>query len=189
MSGNAFAQSSEITLYAGGFLGDSFILTPPVLSGPVETTLDDDFTIGVRYAYFFHSQLAMEFGAGFTPANIVVSGNAGSGSTNVNSSIDVNTYVIQANLTAHLIRTGPVIPYVTGGVGAVHFDYGVDPFGFLTPSETDFAPNAGGGLKIPFRKNTALRFDSRVYWANSEFAQNKRRFVEITGGVSVLFDF
>ena len=183
------AQSSEITLYAGGFLGDTFISTPPVLTGPVVGTFDDQVTVGFRYAYFFVPQLAAEFGVGFTPTNVVTVSRT-SGGTDVRSVIDVDTYVVHGNLTAHLVRGGHVIPYVTGGVGAVHFGYSIDPYGFLTPSETDFALNAGGGVKFPIRKTTALRFDSRVYWVDSEFApQETSTFVEITGGVSILFDF
>jgi len=83
-----------------------------------------------------------------------------------------------------------VIPYVTAGVAAVHFDFNTASFGFLTPSETDFAWNAGAGLKIPVRKNTALRFDGRVYWMKPEFAlEDTTRFEEFSGGVSILFDF
>src|SRR5574341_1598586 len=66
----AFAESSEITLYAGGFLGSSFIYPPTSLTGPVEGKFDDEFTLGFRYAYFFKRQLAAEFGLGFSPSSI-----------------------------------------------------------------------------------------------------------------------
>jgi opacity protein-like surface antigen len=184
------AQSSEITVYVGGFLGDSFIAEPPVLFGdPAETTVfNDKVTVGFRYAYFVNSHFAVEGGVGFTPASIASSLRVNGGS-NFNSIIAVDTYVFQANVLAHLFR-GPVIPYVTGGVGAVDFHFRRNQFDFIIPSETDFAWNAGGGIKIPIGKVTALRGDGRVYWMNPQFSsEGWIHFVEVTGGISILFDF
>lgn len=186
----ARAQSSEITFYAGGFTGDDFISQPQVLFGdPVNTTVfDNNVTGGFRYAYFFNSYFALEGGVGFTPASIASSAFINGGST-FRSVVDVNTYVFQGNVLAHLFR-GPVIPYVTGGVAAVHFDFRPNEFVFFTPSETDFALNAGGGFKIPVNQTTAIRADGRVFWMDPQFsAEGTIHFVEITGGVSILFDF
>ncbi len=184
------AQSSEITVYAGGFLGDSFISEPDILLGePVETTVfDDDVTVGFRYAYFFNSYFALEGGVGFTPASVVASGQ-GNGGTVVRTTIGVNTYIFQGNLLVHLFK-GPVIPYVTGGAAGVHFDFQRNQFEFVTVSETDFALNAGGGIKVPVGKTTAIRGDARVYWMDPSFsAEGTIHFVEVSGGVSILFDF
>src|SRR5438105_2300780 len=115
----AAAQRSELSFYAGGFLGDSFILRTPVLFQRVDAVLDDRFTGGARYAYFFNPFVAGEVGVGFTPSKIV--GQTTFNGTAQTSIIHVDTYVFDANLTAHLTR-GPVIPYATLGVGAVHFD-------------------------------------------------------------------
>lgn len=183
------AQSSEITLYVGGFKGQSFIRHPSVLFPEVQGVFDDHVTGGFRYAYFLNNHLAVEGGAGFTPASILAKASFSGGNTQAQSIIDVDTWVMHANLTAHLLRAR-VIPYVTGGVGAVHFKFKTQSFGFLTPSETDFAWNAGGGLKIPVRHNAALRLDSRVYWIKPDFSvEDTTHFTEITGGVSILFDF
>jgi opacity protein-like surface antigen len=185
----AYAQNSEITLYAGGFRGDSFITQPSVLFPEVEAVFDDEFTGGVRYAYFFTPLIAVEVGAGFTPASLLAETSFSDGLTKGSSIVDIDTWVMHANLTAHLVRAR-VIPFLTGGVGAVHFNIKTSRFGFLTPSETDLAWNAGGGLKIPVRGNTALRFDGRVYFLDTEFSKDDTAtFTEITGGVSILFDF
>ena len=185
----ASAENSEITLYAGGFVGDSFIAKPPALFPEVQNTFDDDFTGGFRYAYFFNSKIAGEIGVGFSPSSILASTSVSNGNTSATSIVNVDTYVMHANITSHLVNAA-VIPYVTAGVAAVHFDFNTASFGFLTPSETDFAWNAGAGLKIPVRKNTALRFDGRVYWMKPEFAlEDTTRFEEFSGGVSILFDF
>ncbi len=188
LAGSVSAQSSEITFYAGGFLGESFIIKPPALFEEVDAVFDDDFTGGFRYAYFLNSHIALEAGAGFTPSSILAKGSF-SGGTNASAIVNVDTYVLHANVVAHLFR-GPVIPFVTGGVGAVHFAFDTSNRGFLTPSETDFAWNAGGGLKIPIRPDTALRFEGRFYWMKPEFSvEDTSRFVEISGGLSILFDF
>jgi opacity protein-like surface antigen len=186
----ASAQSSEITFYAGGFTGDEFISQPDILFGdPVNNTVfDDQVTGGFRLAYFFNPHFAVEGGVGFTPASIA-STLVVNGGTTFRSVVGINTYVVQGNLVAHLFR-GPLIPYVTGGIGAVHFDFRPNEFVFFTPSETDFAWNAGGGLKIPVNNTTAIRGEGRVYWMNPEFsAEGTIHFIEITGGVSILFDF
>jgi len=184
------AQSSEITFFTGGFFGDSFISQPDVIFGdPVNNTVfDDQVAVGFRYAYFLNSFFALEGGVGFTPASIVSSLSVDGGS-NFRSVVDVNTYIFQGNVVAHLFR-GPIIPYVTGGVAAVHFDFRRNQFDFVTPSETDFALNAGGGFKIPVGKETAIRADGRVFWMDPSFSvEESIRFVEVTGGVSILFDF
>ncbi|RPH74957.1 porin family protein [bacterium] len=186
----AQAQSSEITFYAGGFTGDDFISQPQILFGdPTHNTVfDNNVTGGFRYAYFFNSHIAVEGGVGFTPASIASSAFVDGGSS-FRSVVGVNTYVFQGNLLAHLYR-GPVIPYVTGGVGAVNFDFRPNEFVFYTPSETDFALNAGGGFKIPVNQTTAIRAEGRVFWMDPQFsAEGTIHFVEITGGVSILFDF
>jgi opacity protein-like surface antigen len=187
----AFAQdeTSEITLYVGGFLGDSFIIKPQPLIPEVKAVLDDQFTVGFRYAYYFHRNFGLEGGVGFTPASIVTSAFVSGGSF-VNSVIDVDTYVMQANLLYRFTQ-GSFVPYVTAGAGAVHFNIRTSQFGFLTPSETDFAPNVGGGFKYRLKNEYFFRLDGRVYWVRPGFdvTDDKATFGEITGGISVLFNF
>jgi opacity protein-like surface antigen len=183
----AQAQNSEITFYVGGLLGDSVVVAPLPLIPQVESVYDDNVTGGFRYAYFFHPRFAAEFGFGFTPSSISTSTCCSSSTV-----LDVNTYIFQANLLAHLYN-GPLIPYVTAGVAGVNFNFedrqNTGSTVGVPPSETDFSWDAGGGVKIPFRKNMAFRFDGRSYWMRADFTDNKtRRFTEITGGLSILFD-
>ena len=186
-----FAQEehSEITFYAGGFLGDSFIVVGPApLFEEVEAVFDDDFTVGFRYGYWFHPKLAMEFGVGFTPSTVLASGNVNGGS-NVRTIFDVNTYVLHANLVYRFTH-GSFVPYVTAGVGGVHFNINTASRGFLTPSETDFAVNAGGGFKFRLHEDYFFRADGRVYRMDPEFSEDDSIvFGEITGGIAVLFEF
>ncbi|HSE39503.1 MAG TPA: outer membrane beta-barrel protein [Acidobacteriota bacterium] len=182
--------NADVTFYAGGFLGDSFIFRPPqLLSEPPVSTLDDDFIGGFRLAYHLNNFLAMEGSLGFTPASIFSATNVNGGVTSF-ATIKVDTYVFSANLVGNLIDRGPIRPFLTGGVSAVHFDFRDSPFLFtFNPSETDFAFNAGGGLRIPFRETMSFRFDGRYYWLNPEFSEDDPRFVELSGGVQIDFDF
>lgn len=182
--------NADVTFYAGGFLGDNFIFRPPQLFDNFGATLDDDFIGGFRLAYNLNRNFALEGSLGFTPASIVSQGQFNGGFSG-SSVVKVDTYVFSANLLTNLIPKGPVRPFLTGGVSAVHFSFRDSPFLFrLTPSETDLAFNAGGGLRIPFRENMSIRFDGRYYWLNPEFStEDNPHFVELSGGVSVDFNF
>src|SRR5688572_585400 len=89
---------SEITFYAGGFLGDSFIIRPSPIFDEVEAVFGDDLTVGFRYGYFFLPKLAVEIGVGFSPASVFASGNSTGGGTNVRTIFNIDTYVLHANV-------------------------------------------------------------------------------------------
>lgn len=180
--------NSEINFFAGGFLGDSIIVTTGnPLFNQVDGVFDNDFIGGARLTYFFNPYFGIEGGVGFTPASILASTNI-NGGTDFASVINVDTYIFNANLVAQMSH-GPVIPFVTGGVAAVHFNFNTSEFGTLTPSETDLALNLGGGVKIPVKDDVMLRAEARYYWANSDFTQDKITFTEVSGGVSIRFNF
>lgn len=183
--------NADVTFYAGGFLGDDFIFQPQRLfiDNP-SATLDDDFIGGFRLAYNFNRYFAMEGSLGFTPASIASAAQVNGGFSSF-SVIKVDTYVWSANMLTNLVPKGPIRPFVTGGVSAVHFSFRDSPYFFtLNPSETDFAFNAGGGVRIPFRHDMSFRFDGRYYWLNPEFStDDSPHFTELSGGVSVDFNF
>ncbi len=191
--------NSEITFYAGGFLGGSFVKAPNTTNifPQVNGVFDDNFTGGFRLAYYITPRFALEGGLGFTPASISVAATNPNGGLYSRAFVSVDTYNFQANAVAHLLGHGPVIPFVTGGVAAVHFSFGdyhydlEHDYRFTSPSETDFAWDAGGGVKIPIHyKDAAIRVDGRYYWTRPDFADNKTRgFTEVSGGLSILFNF
>lgn len=192
LAGLASAQevqnNSEIHFFAGGFLGDSIIVTTGnPLFNQVDGVFDDDFIGGARLTYFFSPVIGVEGGIGFTPASILASSNI-NGGTDFSSVINVDTYIFNANVVAQLAH-GPVRPFVTGGVAAVHFHFDTREFGTLTPSETDLAVNVGGGVKFQVKEDIMLRADGRYYWANSDFTQDTVKFTEISGGLSIGFNF
>lgn len=183
--------NADVTFYAGGFLGDDFIFQPQRLfiDNP-SATLGDDFIGGFRLAYNLNRYFAVEGSLGFTPASIVTAAQVNGGFSSF-STVRVDTYVWSANMRSDLIPRGPVRPFVTGGVSAVHFSFRDSPAAFtVNPSETDFALNAGGGLQIPFRHDMSFRFDGRYYWLHPEFStDDSPHFTELSGGVLVDFDF
>ena len=192
LGGVASAQepqyNSEIHFFAGGFLGDSIIVTSGnPLFNQVDGVFDDDFIGGARLTYFFTPVLGVEGGIGFTPASILASSNI-NGGTDFSSVINVDTYIFNANLVAQ-VGHGSVRPFVTGGLAAVHFRFDTREFGALTASETDLALNVGGGVKFRVKEDIFLRADGRYYWANSDFTQDNVTFTEISGGLSIGFNF
>jgi opacity protein-like surface antigen len=184
--------NADVTFYAGGFLGDDFILQNSRLFVPDNfgATLGDDFIGGFRLAYNLNRHFAVEGSMGFTPASIASAAQV-NGGFNGFATIRVDTYVFSADMLTNIIPEGPVRPFVTGGVSAVHFDFRDSPAFFtLNPSETDFAFNAGGGVRFRFRQDMSFRFDGRYYWLNPEFSKDDSpHFVELSGGVSVDFNF
>jgi opacity protein-like surface antigen len=181
-------DNAEIAFFAGGFFGDSLIVTSGnPLFNSVDGVFDDDFIGGARLTYFFNPYLGIEGGVGFTPASLLASSNI-NGGTDFSSVISVDTYIFSANVVGQLPR-GPVRPFVTGGVAAVHFNFDTSDFGTLTPSETDLALNIGGGIKIPVTDSVMLRAEARYYHANSDFAEDSIKFTEVSGGVAVKFNF
>jgi opacity protein-like surface antigen len=184
--------NADVTFYAGGFLGDDFIFQNSRLfvDNTFGATLGDDFIGGFRLAYNLNRHFAVEGSMGFTPASIASAAQVDGGFTGF-TTIRVDTYVFSANMLTNLIPEGPIRPFVTGGVSAVHFTFRDSPIFFtLNPSETDFAFNAGGGLRFRFRHDMSFRFDGRYYWLDPEFStEDDPHFVEVSGGVSVDFNF
>jgi opacity protein-like surface antigen len=184
--------NADVTFYAGGFLGDDFILqdSPLFIPDNFGATMGDDFIGGFRLAYNLNRHFAVEGSMGFTPASIASVAQVNGGFTGF-STIRVDTYVFSADMLTNLVPEGPVRPFVTGGVSAVHFTFRDSPAFFtLNPSETDFAFNAGGGVRVRFRHDMSFRFDGRYYWLNPEFStEDNLHFVELSGGVSVDFNF
>jgi opacity protein-like surface antigen len=184
--------NADVTFYAGGFLGDDFVLqdSPLFIPDNFGVTMGDDFIGGFRLAYNLNRYFAVEGSMGFTPASIASVAQVNGGFTGF-STIRVDTYVFSADMLTNLVPEGPVRPFVTGGVSAVHFTFRDSPAFFtLNPSETDFAFNAGGGVRVRFRHDMSFRFDGRYYWLNPEFStEDNLHFVELSGGVSVDFNF
>jgi opacity protein-like surface antigen len=180
--------NADVHFFAGGYMGDSVLLTTnnPLFTR-VEGNFDDDFIGGFRLTYYFNPHLGIEGGVGFTPASILGSTSVDGGSE-VLTVFNVDTYIFNANLVAPLL-TGPVQPFVTGGVAAVHFSFDTSEFGFLTPSETDFAWNLGGGFKVRVTETVFLRAEGRYYQATTEFSEENVEFTEISGGVTIRFNF
>src|SRR6185503_1305107 len=112
--------NADVTFYAGGFLGDDFVLhdTPLFIPDSFGATLDDDFIGGFRLAYNLNRHFAVEGSMGFTPASIASVAQVNGGFTGF-STIRVDTYVFSADMLANIIPKGPIRPFVTGGVSAV----------------------------------------------------------------------
>jgi len=97
------------------------------------------------------------------------------------------------NVVFHTRETGRFVPYLTGGVNAVHFGRGpeveytrvvfgftffgtvVDRYRFAYQERfTRFGVNGGGGVKLYLTRHLGIRSDARLLFSRSEFTQSGR---------------
>jgi len=146
---------SEGGIYAGALFGDK--LTEEALSGSVPE-LDDDFVAGLRYAYNFNSNFALEGSFGFNPNK--VTGVAG-------GDVDIDVYTADVNALWNFRNGSRLTPYVTGGVGYAFADLerplaGTVSGGTVSINDDDGVTlNVGGGLKVDLTERLLVRLDAR----------------------------
>ena len=133
----------------------------------------------------------------FSPAQHEFLGPAGAG---IGSS-DVDAFYYMGNLVYNIAPASPVVPFLTGGVGAVTLR--VDPRDNpeLAGSTTKLAGNVGAGLLWAWGSRFGLRFEVRdyVYRVDEQDFQFRAAFhipagfeetvndLAFTGGFSILF--
>jgi outer membrane protein W len=144
--------SSEFELFAGSHLGDSFTMESDY--GYHTYELDDSVLLGLRGGYFLNNHLAMEF----TLAGTLSQTWEGD---------DFNLYYYQGNLLLHFGEAN-FAPFVTVGVGVTTTNRPDLSTGYgerrHQVTDSNFSWNFGGGFKVYFNNNFALRTDIRSYW-------------------------
>lgn len=125
---------------------------------------DTEFTFGARYAYHMNSYSTIEGSFGFAfPENAKI-------------------YNYFVNYRYNILMDNPkVVPFATGGVGAVTISYDSD----LLDGTTDMSINFGGGLLFFMQEQIGIRADVRdlVVFGDNNTTNN----IEVTGGVSYFF--
>jgi outer membrane beta-barrel protein len=149
------AGRSEVSVYAGALFGDD--LTKQPVSGSVPK-LDDDFVAGLRYAYNFTPNFALEGSFGYNPNKVTGV---------VGSDVDIDVYTADFNAVWNFPGSTRLTPYVTAGVGYAFADLDrplVGTVGNQSVSIDDdegVTVNAGAGLKYDFTDHFLVRLDAR----------------------------
>lgn len=146
---------SEIGVYAGALFGND--LTKEPVSGSVPK-LDDDFVAGLRYAYNFTPNFALEGSFGFNPNKVTRA---------VGGNVDMDVYTADINAVWNFRNDSRFTPYLTAGVGYAFADLDRPLVGSVggSPASIDdddgVTLNAGGGIKFDLTDRLLVRLDAR----------------------------
>lgn len=149
------AGSSEVSVYAGALFGDD--LTKDAVSGSVPK-LDDDFVAGLRYAYNFTPNFALEGSFGYNPNKVT---------RLVGNDVDIDVYTADINAVWNFETGTRLTPYVTAGVGYAFADLDKPLAGTVGTrpvsinDDEGVTLNAGGGLKYNLTDRFLVRLDAR----------------------------
>jgi len=156
--------------------------------------LETELSLGLRYQYNLTPHVGLEGSFLYTPAQNEFLGPEGAGV----GTGDIDAFYYNANVVYNFLPASNVIPYLTGGLGAVTLEVD-DPV--LAGRETKLAGNVGGGLLFAINRRFGLRFDVRdyIYRVDELDTQFRHAFnvpagfeetvhdVTVTGGFSLIF--
>ena len=149
---------AELTPYVGWHWGGGLSTTLGELK--IDPAMNFGGILGIRtsaiqvveFTYNYQkSSLVLERGTGFSDSTL----------------FDLNTHFIQVGGRAERV-SGPVVPFVLGGLGITIFD----PSSRSRGTETRFSVHFGGGLRAPISERVALRGQLRGWFS----------FLSTTGG-------
>lgn len=156
-----FAQPAgtvELTPTVGYWFGDTLArgITPQF---DFDVNIDDAPAYGLRLGYKFSDTWGIEGGVFHERADLSTGHNELFGGRNKIGNIDLTTGEIGFAATFGHNR---LLPFIAGGIGAQY----MNPDLAGMSSDTRFAGHFGGGFKVFFNPQVALRFDGRWHWIN-----------------------
>lgn len=185
--------SVELTPTVGFWLGDTIArgVTPTF---NFDVTVDDAPAYGLRLGYRFAPNWALDFALFREQADLVTGRGELFGGRSKIGDIDLTTLEVGFEGSLGHRR---VVPFLAGGVGAMHLD---PNFGNAS-ADTRFVANFGGGFKIFFSPEIALRFDWRGHsvhvgnqarhrcdwWDECDRSDNWITFTEVALGLAFVF--
>ncbi len=199
----AFAQADTVTIHTGTqtvslFAGAQWFDIADQID-QIGDNVENELNLGARYQYAFTPHIGLEANFMYSPAQHEFLGPEGAG---IGSS-DVDAYYYNGNLVYNISPASRIVPYLTGGAGAVtlRVDESDPDTSALSGSETKFAVNFGGGILFAFNERVGLRFDVRdyIYEVDELDPQFRHAFnipagfqetvndISFTGGFSILF--
>jgi len=191
----SFAQqegSVELTPTVGFWLGDTIArgVTPTF---NFDVTVDDAPAFGLRLGYRFAPNWAVDFALFRENADLVTGRRELFGGRSKIGEIDLTTAEVGIEGSIGHRR---VVPFLAGGIGAMHLD---PNFGSAS-ADTRFVANFGGGFKVFFTPELALRFDWRGHsvhvgsntdrcdwWDRCDESDEWITFTEVALGLSFVF--
>ena len=145
--------SIELSPTAGYWYGDTLAKgTTGVF--PFDVTIDDAPGYGVRLGYRFAPNWALEGFLARTRADLVTGSDELFGGQEKIGEIDLTTTEVSVEGSFGNSR---MVPFLAGGIGAMRLDPKLEG----TSADTRFVGNFGGGFKLFFTPQVALRFDAR----------------------------
>ena len=152
----------EVLPFAGILIPDSDLGVVDEEGRPLK--LDNAAIAGVRLVVNFTEHASFEGSVGFSPSALVVDEEIfGIGSLAGGEVADVDLLLYSGGFSYDFFE-GSVRPFVTIGLGAIRFDPGLPGVG----SDTDFAIDVGGGVKVYASEHIGLRFEIRDHVIPSE---------------------
>lgn len=192
---SAWAQAPntvELTPTVGFWLGDTIArgVTPTF---NFDVTIDDAPAYGVRLGYRFAPNWALDFALFRENADLVTGRGDLFGGHSTIGDIDLTTLEVGVEGSLGHRR---VVPFLAGGIGAMH----LDPNFRDASADTRFVANFGGGFKVFFTPELALRFDWRGHsvhvggdrghcdwWDECDRSDDWITFTEVALGLSFVF--
>jgi hypothetical protein len=149
------AGSVELTPTAGYWFGDTLSEGTTGIFD-YDVTIDDASAYGLRLGYRFSPNWALEGYYGQSRADLVTGGDELFDGEGKIGEIDVTTAEIGVEGSFGSAR---LVPFLAGGIGAMR----LDPDLSGASADTRFVGNFGGGFKLFFTPQIALRFDARIH--------------------------
>jgi opacity protein-like surface antigen len=170
----------EFTLQMQGVAGQSYTFE----GGSTAETKDAlGFAIGVSYNFNPHLNIGGEFVWLNQDYTATVNPGAGNPNPAVTGRGDLDIGIFMLNATWNIL-SGPVTPYLSGGIGSMtvdsnipsgppgtycwYYPYGGYYCGTYTPtySETSVTYNAGAGIRWDFSREMFMRFGAQQQWTD-----------------------
>ncbi|HVN75115.1 MAG TPA: outer membrane beta-barrel protein [Thermoanaerobaculaceae bacterium] len=194
------ANTIELTPTAGYWFGDT--ISRGTINGvDFDVTVDDAPAYGVRLAYKFTPNFALEGFLSQERANLVTGHRELFGGATKVGRMDMTA--AEANFEFSFGH-GRLVPFIVGGFGAMRLDPTIDVGQGATSNlsaDTRFLGDFGGGLKLFFNPQVALRFDWRGHsvnidnsrghncdwWGDCSYDRNWLTFTEVGLGLTFVF--
>lgn len=146
---------------------------------------------GFRLGYNLTPYIGTEFSWGWSSANYEVFEKFVTGEEEIlgKTKIDTSQFLFHTNIILHLLPESRIVPFLTTGIGLIHFSDNAKVFFQKDDPGTQFVPNWGGGVKMFLTESIILRGDLRFFnFSLGDNFKDRLTTLEVSGGLSYCFD-